>query len=233
MEVTEEVFPQDEGPEEETESDPSSSPAAVIPPDDQRPVTLPSGGTFFVDKRETDYFKERVRRYLSDNHFTNVADLASLDQILILELLVWRWGIWVSQQRDYWGDPVDEKAYGRQIKDLAGELRQLKAALAIDKVSRDKQRGEESVDKYLANLRARAKDFGVKREKELGKALELFNELKSLVVLHYNCTDDERREMHVKATDILEWVRDVAMPEYDRIDAHFRNTNQKLWIREM
>lgn len=225
--MTDEVSPQADEPEEE------SDPGIVAPQDDQRPVTLPSGGVFFVDKRETAYFSERVRRYLSDNHFTNVADLASLDQILVLELLVWRWGIWVSQQRDYWGDPIDEKGYGKQIKELAGELRQLKAALAIDKVSRDKQRGEESVDKYLANLRARAKDFGVKREKELGKALELFNELKSLVVLHYNSTDDERREMKVKATDVLEWIRDVAMPEYDKIDDHFKKNNQRMWIRDM
>jgi hypothetical protein len=224
VEVTDEDSPQ-----AEEESDPG----IVVPMDDQRPVTLPSGGTFFVDKRETAYFSERVRRYLSDNHFTNVADLASLDQILVLELLVWRWGIWVSQQRDYWGDPIDEKGYGKQIKELAGELRQLKASLGIDKVTRDKQRGEESVDKYLANLRARAKDFGVKREKELGKALELFNELKSLVVLHYNSTDDERREMKVKATDVLEWIRDVAMPEYDKIDDHFRKNNQRFWIRDM
>lgn len=229
MTILDELEPEEEGEPEEGDPD---APDAVIPEADQRSVTLPSGGVFFVDKRETSYFEERVRRYLSDNHFTNVADLATLDQVLIIELLVWRWGIWVSQQKDYWGDPIDEKGYGRQIKDLAGELRQLKAALGIDKVSRDKQRGEESVDKYLANLRVRAKEFGVLRESQLAKGMELFNELMSLVVLYYNSTDDERREMHVKADDILEWIHETAIPEYQKIDAYFKKHKQRMWIRD-
>lgn len=201
--------------------------------EDLRVVMLPSGGSFNVYMREVVYVEERSKKYLKDNHFTNASDLATLDQVLMLELLVWRWANWVSQQTDYWGEPVSEPAYAKAMKETSAELRQLKAALGIDKVTRDKQRGEDSVSAYLQNLRERAKEFGVTREKQLDKALELFNQLKAMLVLHDNCTLDEQKEMGCTDLEVLDWIRTVCVPEYDEIDAHFRANKQRFWVRAM
>lgn len=201
--------------------------------DDLRLVVLPSGGSFNVYTREVAYVEERSKKYLKDNHFTNASDLATLDQVLMLELLVWRWANWVSQQTDYWGEPVSEPAYARSLKETSAELRQLKAALGIDKVTRDKQRGEDSVAAYLQNLRERAKEFGVTREKQLDKALELFNQLKAMMTLHDNCTPDEQKEMGCTDLEVLDWIRTVCMREYDEIDTHFRANQQRYWVRAM
>lgn len=200
--------------------------------DDLSPVMLPSGGLFQVYDREVGYFNERVKKYLSDNHFTNIADLATLDQVLMGELLVWRWMNWVTQQKDYWGDPVDESGLAKTIKDTSTELRQLKSSLGIDKITRDRQRGEESVAAYITNLRIRAKEFGVMREQQLGKALEIFNDLKAKLTLHDNCTEDERQELGVTTPELLDWLRNKAIPEFDAVDEHFRQNKQKAWIRE-
>lgn len=200
--------------------------------DDLRAVMLPSGGLFHVYEREVGYFQERVKKYLSDNHFTNVADLATVDQILMGELLVWRWMNWVTQQKDYWGDPVDESGLSKTIKDLSTEIRQLKSSLGIDKITRDRQRGEESVAAYIKNLKIRAREFGVNREKMLDKGLELFQQLKAEITLYDNCTEDERKELGKTTEDLLNWIRNVAIPEFDKVDAHFREHQQKLWIRD-
>lgn len=210
-----------------------AQPQEPVHEDEYRALKLPSGATFYVYSQEVKYLQERVKRYQSDNKFVNISDLQDIDRMMILELLIWRYGTWVTQQRDYWGDPVDETGIGKHIKDLSNELRAIKQSLGIDKVSRDKQKGEESALSYLQNLRIRAREFGVMRESQLNKALELFNEAKALVVLHYNSDEDERRELHVQAKDILEWFRDKAIPEYDRIDDHFRQNSQKFWVREM
>jgi hypothetical protein len=201
--------------------------------EDLRIVMLPSGGSFNVYKREVQYFQERSKKYLKDNLFTNSSDLATLDQVLMLELLVWRWTNWVSQQKDYWGEPVPESQYARSIKETSAEGRQLKAALGIDKVTRDKQRGEDSVAMYLQRLRERAKEFGVTREKQLDKALELFNQLKALMTLHDNCTPDEQKEMGCTTPEVLEWIRNPCITDYDEIDAYFRQHQQRAWIREI
>jgi hypothetical protein len=200
--------------------------------DDLRPVMLPSGGLFHVYDREVGYFSERVKKYLSDNHFTNIADLATLDQVVINEMLVWRWNSWIAMQKDYWGDPVDESAYAKTVKETSGENRQLKNSLGIDKITRDRQRGEESVAAYISNLRIRAKEFGVLREDQLGKALELFNQLKALITLYDNCLEDERQELGVTTPEVLDWIRNICIPEYDAIDDYFRVNVQKMWIRE-
>lgn len=207
---------------------------AVPEPDDESevPVTLPSGGTFYVFGREVRYFNDRVRRYLEDNHFTNVSDLQTLDTVITFELLVWRWGIWLSQQRDYLGDPVDEKELAKQLKETSAELRQLKSGLGIDKVTRDKVKGEDSVSKYIENLKLRAREFGINREKQLNVALEMFQELKARVALYDNTTEDEQREMHCTLDELLRWIREEAIPTFDAVDEHFRTHAQRFWIRD-
>ncbi len=203
--------------------------------EEMRMVALPSGAPFKVNHREEDYFRDRSRQYLEDNHFTNVSDLQDLDRVLIGELLIWRWGQWLMQGRNYWGEAIDDSTLQKSIKELSSELRQVKASLSMDKVARDRQRGEDSVTAYLANLRIRAMHFGVKRNEEFNKSLELFHKLKSLVTLHDNCTDEERRERKVNMDDIFRWLRETAFVEFDAIDEKFRNEGemaQKLWITE-
>ncbi len=198
-----------------------------------RPVELPSGANFHVFEEEVDYFVARSRQYLEQNHFTNVSDLQDIDRMLVMEVLVWRWGRWLSTGRDYWGEPVDASPLQRILHEYSRELRALKSALGIDKVTRDKQRGEDSVSAYLENLRQRAKEFGVMRESQLDKALELFNEIKSTVTLYFNTDERERVENGVKPDQVLTWLRDHVIPEYDAIDNHFRENAQKYWIRKM
>lgn len=210
----------------------SKSDAVDIHEEDLSAVMLPSGGLYYVYDREVGYFNERVKKYLKDNKFTNIADLATLDQILMGELMVWRWWNWITQQKDYWGDAVDETGLAKTVKDTSNELRQLKNSLGIDKVTRDRQRGEESVSAYLTNLKLRARAHNIKRQKEFGAALELFNDLMAKITLHDNCTEDERQELNVTTPELLDWIRDVAIPKYQAIDAHFRAHEQKAWIRD-
>jgi hypothetical protein len=210
----------------------AAKPAVDEHDDDLAPVMLPSGGLFHVYNKEVGYFNERVKKYKKDTHFTNIADLATLDQVLMGELLVWRWMSWVTQQKDYWGDPVDEGGLAKTVKETSAELRQLKSSLGIDKITRDRQKGEDSTSAYITNLGIRARQFGVMREEQLGKALELFNDLKAKMTLYDICTEDERKELGITTPELLDWIRGYAIPEYDKVDAHFRANVQKAWIRE-
>lgn len=196
-------------------------------------VVLPSGARFHVHEKEVDYFNERASRYLEDNKLTNISDLQDIDRMLIMETLCWRWGNWLSWQKDYWGDAIDIGTYQKQISDTSRELRLIKKALGIDKETRDRQRGEDSVEKYLENLRVRAKEFGYTREKQLDKALELFNELQALIQLHHNCDEVEQRELRCRQEDVITWITEVAMPQYQEIDAYFRENQQRFWVRKV
>lgn len=204
--------------------------------DEMRPVVLPSNALFQVHHSEQEYFTERVNRYLEDNHFTNVSDLQDLDRVAIGELLIWRWGQWLMSGQNYWGDTVDDTSLQKSIKDLSSELRLVKSSLSLDKVSRDRQRGDDSPTTYIENLGIRAEHFHYKRNEEYAKIMEIFHQLKALVTFHDNCDEDERRQQRVTLEHIVMWLRETAFPEYEEIDRKFRQDGpmaQKMWIREM
>lgn len=207
------------------------------PVDDMKEVILPSGAPFSVHESEEDYFNERARRYLEDNQFSNVSDLQDLDRVMIGELLIWRWGRWMMKGSNYWGDAVDDSTMQKSIKEISNEIRQVKSALSLDKVSRDRQRGEDSVVVYLANLRTRAKQMGYKRNDELDEIMECFHKLKSEITLHDNLEDDdERLRKKKRLIDIVHWLRTEAFPKFERIDEKFRREGpdaQKLWVRDL
>lgn len=196
------------------------------------PVTMPSGAVFVVvTQSEQQYLEKLVVRYLEDNHFVNVSDLQDVDRMLIMEVLCFRWGLWISRGRDYFDEPVDENRLSRSLNDYSSELRQLKKILGIDKATRDRTKGDDSVPVFIENLLRRAGEFVVMRNKQCDKVLELSNELQALVTLHDNCDEIERREMHVTIDDIFDWIRTVYMPEFQAIDEEFRRTQQKYWVR--
>lgn len=210
--------------------------ASARPPpgvDDMVDVPLPSGAQFPVHRREVGYLSDLVRRYMDDNHFSNIADLQDVDRLLLMELMCFRWGVWLSRGSDYDDRPIDADAVEKSLKNHSAEVRQIKTALDVTKKARDKAKGEDSTPVFIDNLLARAKEFGVHRENQLAKALELFNELKAIVTLHRNCDEVERAELHMEIEDVLEWIVSVAIPEYDRIDEHFRAHQQRFWVRSL
>lgn len=197
-------------------------------------VELPSGAPFEVlNDDEAEYIEKLVDEYLSVFEFTHVADIADLDQLVYLELHLYRWARWSSRTCDYAGGKIDPHDLQRRIKDFQGERRQLKRNMGVDAITREKAKGEGSLPHFFAQLRERAKIFGVHRETQLDRALELTNQLIGIVTVWKNCIDDdERRQLHHTTEDVINWILEVYMPEYMEIDAHFREHEQRTWIRD-
>jgi hypothetical protein len=194
------------------------------------PVEAPSGALFHVlVEAEKEYFEDVANRYMADNQFINVSDVQDLDRVLMMELLVYRWSSWLTNETDYQGMSVDPIALNKSIKDFSSEIRLMKKALGMDKATREKDKGE-SVHEYIDNLGVRAKAFGYMRDMQHARTIELFQDLKALIEFFDNCTPEERKENSVEMEDIMEWCREIAIPEFDSIDLEFRK-EQKMWIR--
>lgn len=222
-ELSEEVPPDIPGEDESTEDLFSVSSQPVV-------VTSPAGAELkLLTLGEKQYYDEIARRYLEDNILTNVADLQELDRILVSETMCHRWSQWLLEEKDYFDEPVNVADLQRNIKDHSTEVRQIKKALGFDKATREKDRGS-SVADYIHNLRLRAKEFGVMRNNQAIAAITLWKELMGIVTLHKNCTEEERTEFGAHEHDVIEWI--IAKgAEFDKIDAEFRETQQKMWIR--
>lgn len=200
----------------------------------ERAVTLPTGATLEVaTDEEQDFLDTLASRYIEQLAFTSASDLVDLDRVLEMELISHRWNRWVLAREDYAGRRIDDLALADKLKGLSLEIRQLKKQLGIDRTTREKARGDGSVAQYLVRILAAAKEFGVHREEQLQKALELAFQLISLWQVRANSDADELAGLGLTDEDIFEWVEQVFMPEFLAIDAYFREHNQRFWVRQL
>jgi len=196
------------------------------------PVATPSGGEINLQTpEEADWYDQRRDQYLQQNMLPNVSDLLDLDRLLQLEVMVFRWGQWISQGFDYMHTLIDAQDLQKHIREYSKEIRELKTALGIDKVTRDKEKGE-SVPDYLTTLLERAKMFGYHRNRQYELAVTLMYELRSMVLTHDRCDEIERAELDLSHDTIMDWIRQNMLAEWDTLDEAFRR-EQKIWIREL
>lgn len=195
-------------------------------------VSTPSGSDLHLQtQEEADWYESRRDRYMKDNIFTNVSDLQDLDRLLMLEVLSYRWGLWMAQGFDYVYARVDEGQLKNNIKEYSVEIRLLKQSLGIDKSTRDKDKGESLAD-YTTNLLRRAKEFGYHRNDQYELAVTKFYELRTMVATFDRCDVEERSLLDLSHESIFEWIRTNVIKDWDEMSAAFR-ANQSMWIREM
>ena len=195
-------------------------------------VTTPSGATVsLLTDLEKDYYERVSQRYQTDNKFVNMSDLQELDRILVMETMVFRWSQWVLEEKDYFGEPIDMIGTQRNIESYSKEIRGLKKDLGIDKGTREKDQGDSLAD-YISKLGQRAKEFGVMRNKQAVAAITILKEVQAKLQLHLNMDDVERAEFKWNEKEFIDWLIGK-FDEFDKIDAEFRATSQKYYIREM
>lgn len=188
-----------------------------------------------MGRTEAKYFRDQMALYLAENKFTAVTDKADLDRLLFLELLIFRWTGWLSSGKDYDGYMTQstEDQIRKNIKEVGPQISTIKNDLGLTKSQRDKE-AFESVGQYLVDLKARAKEHGVRREKQLTTAICLVKELFSLIGTYDRSNELERSKIGLEsAEDILDWVRHSMKPDFDAVDEYFRTHQQKMWVRKV
>ena len=198
--------------------------------------TLAGGEISLLHKNEKKYFEEAREKYLSDYTFTAANDLRTLDRLLLLEVQMYRAQWMLAAGMDYEAidlDAKEETDLRRTVKDVGNQINEIQSGLGLTKSQRDKQQ-HDSVGAYITTLKTSAKLHGVKREKELGKAIELTKELFAICGRYARSNEEERRKAGVENADVIvSWVLEYMKPEYDAIDAYFRANHQRFWVRQL
>lgn len=185
---------------------------------------------------EKAFYRDQQKKYTTENVFTAATDLQDLDRLLFFELLNYRYTTWLSSGKNYYNElltPNEATDLRRSMKDIAPLISTIKNDLGLTKSQRDKAQYE-SVGTYLTELKARAKEHGINREKQLTKALCLIKELFTIVGAYDRSNEVERLKLGFEnADEIVDWIRQTMKPEFDAIDAHFRLSAQKFWVRRL
>lgn len=193
-------------------------------------VATPSGSDLHLQtQEEADWYERRRDEYRLHNKFINISDILDLDRLLMLEVMTYRWGIWIAQGWDYLHSMVDPRELQKNIREYSQEIRMLKQNMGIDKVGRDKNKGEQLGD-YISTLLERAKIFGYHRNRQYEYAVTKVYELRSQIMTHDRCDEREREDLDLSEESILAWIREELIPGWDEIDEKFR-VEQSIWIR--
>lgn len=195
-------------------------------------IRTPGGSDLTVQtQEEADWYDDRAGRYQVDNQFPNVSDLQDLDRLLLLELMIHRWSLWIAQGFDYLFTRIEEGALKANIKDYSQEARMLKTAMGIDKATRNKDKSESLAD-YVANLLDRAKTFGYHRNEQYELAVTKMYQLRSMIMTFDRCDEDERALLDLSHESIFEWIRDNVLKDWDEHSEAFRKV-QTTWVKEL
>lgn len=180
---------------------------------------------WFIDSRDS---------YLKQTKFTETTDLRDLDRLLVQELMVFRLSQYLSAGHDYDELGIDETLLRRNVREYSEQITRLKESMGLTKRARDDALAGGDLNAYITNLQQRAQIFGVHRENQLKRALVLVNELSAIIGSFDRSDNEERHKLGFEdEKEIVEWIRNTMLPEYKEIDDHFRENEQKYWIREM
>ena len=185
---------------------------------------------------EKNFYIEARDKYLAEFKFTVASDLRALDRLLLLEVQMYRAQWFLSAGCDYQYvdlDPAEEVALRRTVKEASAQIQEIQKDLGLIKSTRDKEQAD-SVGAYITKLKLAAKAHGIKRERELGRALELTHELFALCGAYQRSNEHERNKLGFEsADDIVEWVMTYMREEFNAIDDYFREHEQRFWVREL
>ena len=209
-------------------------PSANIAGSNLRHVSLVSGQVIQVQgEDERNWFEATRDKYLNETKFSEATDLRDLDRLLVLELMVYRWTVFLAAGVDYQGLLIDEQDLQRNIKLYSDQINKVKDATGMSKKARDAEADKGNFAAYLADLKHRAKVFGVHREKQLTKALTLMKELFTVVEAFHRADEEERIKLGFESErEVMQWIREVMKPEFDALDEYFQKNEQRYWVRD-
>jgi hypothetical protein len=183
---------------------------------------------------ELRWYENSRDTYLKQTKFTEMTDLRDLDRLLFMELMIFRMSQFLGRGTDYDEFEIDEALLRRNVREFSEQITRVKSSMGLTKSARDATANDGDLSVYIANLKSRAKIFGIHRENQLTKALVLMNELSAIVGAYDRSDEEERQKLGFRNEgEILDWVRETMLPEYRELDQHFRANEQRYWIREM
>jgi hypothetical protein len=205
----------------------------VQPPLPLEDVTTPTGGVIKVMGLAEKLRYETAQASYTDGVVYELrTDIEDLERLLFMELMVYRWGLWLMQGQDYDGMVLkDENQTRRWVQDFAKQIDLVKDNLKLNKKAREGDKGE-SFDVRWRKLASHAREFGVMREKQLGRALEIMQSVFAAVATFDRSDEEERKKISMPdESAVLDIVRELR-PYYDEVDEHFREHSQRFWIRD-
>lgn len=220
-------------------SDQEPTPDPIDPQVDHKiEVTSVTGQRIeLLHESERRFYEEAKDKYLTEYTFTHENDKRTVDRLLMLEVQCQRYQWYTLAGITYDRGLLtskEETDYRRAIKELSAQISEIQKELGVTKAERERSTQVDSVGTYITELQQRAKEFGVMREKQMDRAIELMNELIAMVGAFSRSNEHERRKLGIESADVIvDWITEYMEPAFNEIDEAFRSGQQRYWIRSI
>jgi hypothetical protein len=199
-------------------------------------VTLDNQRLEVQTKAELDYYSKAQSKYVAENTFTATSDERALDRLVLMETLMFRWQTQLASGKDYDGNPLNHaetEAIRKNIKEGAITISNAHKELGLTKEQREKDKAE-SVQAYINNLLARAKERGVHREEQVDLIINLFMEYSAHVNAFLRADTYERQRLGFPDADsLISWWTETGVKRYKDHDDKWRASSQRYWRKEI
>lgn len=183
-------------------------------------------------KEEKQYYERAQAKYIGENSFTIASDERSLDRLVLMETLMFRWQSQLASGVDYQKNPLnhaEQEALRKNIKEGSITISNAHQELGLAKLQREKDKAE-SVQAYINNLLMRAKERGVHREEQVDLIINLFMEYSAHVNAFKRANAYERGRLGFPDADALvNWWIETGIPRFKAHDDAWRAGSQRYW----
>lgn len=194
-------------------------------------VQTVSGENMVVQTEAEGRWYQKTRGdYEEQLRFTETTDLRDLDRVLLIELMLFRWGNWLAAGADYDGFEVDEDKLRMQLRQFNDQLTKVKDSMGLSKRVRDAATAEGNFSTFLSDLKMRAREFGLHRQNQVQYVLAGMNDVSSVIGVFRRSDKEEREKLGFPdEASIVAWIERDILPKFHELDEYFRHNTQRMW----
>lgn len=188
-------------------------------------VRTPLGGNFkFLNKEEKAYFENAFKEYLRRYHFEHPADLTALENLLVSQLLAYRYSKWATEGVDYDGNPVDANTALANLLNIQQKVSSLMTSLGISRREREENL---SAQEIISRIARKAKEYGIHKNKVAWEFLIRSYKIRDVLDTYRRMDDIERKKFGYTEQDVIAKIEAILQPLEEMEEEFLRERN--LW----
>ncbi len=192
-------------------------------------VRTPLGGKFsFLNKEEKIYFENSFQEFKKRYDFEHPADLTALENLLIAQLLAYRYSQWLAKQSDYDGNPIDEASLLTSLLNIQNKINNLMAVLGI---SRRERVENLSAQEIISRIAKRAKEYGLHKNKVAWEFLVRSYRIRDVLETYKRMGNTERKRFGYLPEQVIEKIIEILKPLEEMEQGFLKDRN--LWKAEL
>lgn len=187
-------------------------------------VRMPTGEKMSVQNAEERLYVERKVKEYAKYKITDEADKGLLKQLIVSELLHYRYSEELNKPENASLKPSEAKSYNEIIQKHVDKTKDLMAVLGIS--AKKDEKDANYWPKKVQELILRAKQFGEQKDAEMEFALDFMAELQEKIRMRKSCDAEEIVELKITDDDIFNFIEE-RLHKFGKLCDRFKDKQTK------